>query len=116
MGSNGKATAFVDYLVENSFQDKLKKMEDDSLKAIKQWKQQQDALDDFPSDYLKDYKKDGSDLQDAEDAFYEVWRKMYNDGQGDPKKLDSAFQDYLDALKLLQQGNARFQALLDLNV
>src|ERR1051325_243747 len=99
---------------DKKFQNMLAQMDDDTDEAEKQWKAQlkNPGFGDFPSDFLADYKSDGTELVKSRGTFNAEWNKVVV-GRGDPKRLLTTYEKYSENLELLRESNARFKALID---
>ena len=102
---------------DRSFQSLLEKMDDDADKAEAQWKSQSSDSDvaRFPSTILSDYKNDGAQMLRARGNFNMEWNKVVV-GRGDVKRLLSTYDAYSLYLGALQESNAQFKALLEVDV
>jgi hypothetical protein len=100
------------------FQNLLAKMDDDADEAEKQWKSQggNPGFAGFPADFLKQYKADGRQHIRTRGAFNAEWNKIVFGRGGDPTKLLSVYDAYSASLELLWESNARFKALIEVEV
>jgi hypothetical protein len=88
-------------------------MDADTDKALRQCQDQlkDHETDIFPADLSKEYEQLYANLKKARNDF-----NVSFSINGDQKKAPKDFDTWRDNLQLLQQGNARFKALIDLEI